>query len=58
MLCSYAFIEYETVEEAARALAEGDNKKLDAQHVLRVSLYSDFDKLLNLNEQYVPPPKV
>ncbi len=53
----YVFIEYETVEGAERALNEGDNKPLDATHVMRVTRYADFDKYISMADEYVPPPK-
>jgi hypothetical protein len=46
------------VADAERALVEGDNKMLDANHTLKLSLYDDFDKYINMNGQYIQPPKV
>jgi hypothetical protein len=53
----YAFIEYATPEDAAVALAKGDQKQLDATHILRVSPYADFDHYIGMADDFVPPPK-
>jgi translation initiation factor 3 subunit B len=53
----YGFVEYMTVAEAALAVKDGDNKKLDNKHKLRVNLWDDFDKLMEVKEEYTTPEK-
>lgn len=54
----FCFVAYETAEMAAKALKEGDGKKLDAKHKFRVSMWDDFHKYSNYPEEYVAPEKV
>jgi translation initiation factor 3 subunit B len=35
--------------------AQGDNKKLDNKHKLRVNLFDDFDKYMDISEEYETP---
>jgi translation initiation factor 3 subunit B len=53
--CGYAFVEYELPEEAQRAVAELNNKKLDAKHTFIVTLLEDVEKIENTTEQWTPP---
>lgn len=55
--CGYAFIEYTTPEMATRAVAEGNNKRMDAQHTLLVNHFDDFEKYSKISEEYTPPKK-
>jgi translation initiation factor 3 subunit B len=53
----YAFIEYETPEMATKAVQEGDNKKLDNKHKMRVNHFADFNKFAAVEEAYEDPGK-
>lgn len=53
----YAFIEYSHPDEASRAIAEGNGKKLDAKHTFAVNSYEDFQRLQSLNDEWTPPKK-
>jgi len=53
----FAFIEYETPEMAAHAAVQGNNKKLDNRHKMRVNIFTDFDKFAEMTEEYVLPEK-
>lgn len=51
----YAFIEYKHPEMAAKAVARGDGKKLDAKHILKVNLLDDIDSVAKVSDEYVAP---
>lgn len=53
----YCFIEYETPEMVVKAIAEGDNRKLDNKHKLRVNIWTDADKYAQVTDDYEPPTK-
>jgi hypothetical protein len=45
------------VQEAAKAVKEMDNHKLDKMHVLRCYRVDDLDRLRNVPDEYVQPEK-
>jgi hypothetical protein len=51
----YAFIEFESPEVARLACEKTQGHKLDKQHIFAVNLYSDFEKLMAVPDEYVPP---
>ena len=51
----YAFIEYDTVEEASKAVQEANGKRLDAKHVMAVNHFDEYDRLQQLSAEWVPP---
>jgi translation initiation factor 3 subunit B len=53
----FAFVEYASRKGAMTALAKGDNKRLDAKHVLRVNAYEDFEHILSTTAEYQEPEK-
>jgi translation initiation factor 3 subunit B len=53
--CGYAFIEYATPRMAQNAVAQGDNKRLDNKHKMRVNVFADFKKFGEMSEEYTPP---
>jgi len=55
--CGYAFIEYETPEMAALAVMEGDHKKLDNKHTLRVNLFDQYEKYAEMKMEYLEPKR-
>jgi len=54
----YGFAEYETPDFATRAVRQLNNLKLDKQHTLLFNLFSDFEKLENLKEEYEEPKDI
>ena len=56
-MVSYAFIEYDTAEEAQRAVAEGDNKRLDVKHILRVNAFADWDTFTKTDAKFEEPTR-
>lgn len=53
----YAFIEYETAEEASRAVSEANGKKFDSKHVMAVNHFDDFERLQAMSGEWVAPLK-
>ena len=53
----YAFIEYETPEEASRAGSGAPSQKLEAKHVMAVNHFDDFDRLAAMSDEWQPPKK-
>ncbi|KAI5067602.1 hypothetical protein GOP47_0018130 [Adiantum capillus-veneris] len=51
----YAFIEYNTPEEAQTARDQADNYKLDKAHIFAVNMFDDFDKYMKVPDQYTAP---
>lgn len=50
-----AFIEFETVEEAEKAIKNVNNFALDKRHTLLVNAFEDIEKYSNTPETYVEP---
>jgi translation initiation factor 3 subunit B len=55
LLSSYAFIEYSTPEEAAKAIVGMNGAAIDKQHTARVCSYTDYERLAHYSESFVPP---
>ncbi len=55
MTLGYAFIEFETTEQANKAIAGWNNKKFDQRHTLKVCPLAEFDRLNKYPVQYQPP---
>jgi translation initiation factor 3 subunit B len=53
----HCFIEFATEEGAKKAVAEGDNKKLDKEHKLRVTMWEDYNRIMEAPETYEPPER-
>ena len=51
----YMFVEYPNHGCAVEAVKALDQYKLDKQHTFTVSLFSDFDKYLNIPDEWEPP---
>ena len=51
----FAFVEYETQEEARAAQKALDGYQLDKSHKFAAILFDDFDRLKNVTEEYVEP---
>lgn len=51
----YFFVEYESKEMAQKAVEEGNNKKLDSKHTLRVNLFDDIDEYSNKSDVMEEP---
>ena len=52
----YMFVAFETAAQAKASLAS-DGKALDRQHSLKVNLFTDFENINNLQEEYQTPAK-
>ena len=53
----YAFIEYGSSSDAARAISEGNNRALDKSHKLLVNSMLDFDRYGGIQDTYQAPDK-
>ena len=51
----YAFIEYDTVEEASKAVLEANGTGLDGKHIMAVNHFDDYDRLQGLAVEWTPP---
>merc|ERR1719412_2714465 len=51
----YIFLEFNHHSNALEAVKSTNNYKLDKQHTFTVNLFSDFDKYLNISEEWEPP---
>lgn len=51
----YIFLEFSNHTNALEAVKSTNNYKLDRQHTFTVNLFSDFDKYLNISEDWEPP---
>ena len=52
---SYIFLEFSNHTNALEAVKSTNNYKLDRQHTFTVNLFSDFDKYLNVAEDWESP---
>ena len=52
-----AFVEFETAEEAQKAIRLTDGYALDKSHVFKVNSFEEAKRLGSLQEQYTPPSK-
>ena len=52
-----AFVEFETAEEAQKAIRLTDGYALDKSHVFKVNSFEEAKRLGSLQEQYTPPAK-
>ena len=55
----FAFVQYETEEEAKQALAKANNYRLDRSHVFKLSPLDDYHKYMAIPDEEVelkPPP--
>lgn len=52
---SFAFVEYETVEQARSALEGCNGYRLDKKHVFSVTYMSDFDKVVATPQELALP---
>merc|ERR1719310_181875 len=52
---SYIFLEFSNHTNALEAVKSTNNYKLDRQHTFTVNLFSDFDKYLNIADDWEPP---
>ncbi|KAK9980676.1 hypothetical protein ABG768_000267 [Culter alburnus] len=53
----YIFLEYLSPNQALEAVKNADGYKLDKQHTFRVNLFTDFDKYMNISDQWETPEK-
>ncbi|KAL5698724.1 Eukaryotic translation initiation factor 3 subunit B [Ranunculus cassubicifolius] len=51
----YCFIEYETNEDAEDMKLKTHGFKLDRNHTLAVNFMDDFDRLMNVQDEWCPP---
>ena len=51
------FIEYATVLEARKTLANANNYRLDKKHTFKIYMYDDVQKLLGVPETYEALPE-
>ncbi len=51
----FAFIEYVDPDQAHRAVMDLDNRVLDPKHTFWARTAGDFERLLNVPEEFVPP---
>lgn len=50
----YCFIEYNTPQEAELAREKTHGYKLDKSHIFAVNLFDDFDKFMNVPDEWTP----
>ncbi|KAJ6829022.1 eukaryotic translation initiation factor 3 subunit B-like [Iris pallida] len=50
----YCFIEYNTPQEAELVKEKTNGYKLDKSHIFSVNLFSDFDKYMNIPDEWTP----
>uniref|UniRef100_A0A8C5E874 Eukaryotic translation initiation factor 3 subunit B n=1 Tax=Gouania willdenowi TaxID=441366 RepID=A0A8C5E874_GOUWI len=53
----YIFLEYAAPTQALEAVKNADGYKLDKQHTFRVNLFTDFDKYMNISDEWETPEK-
>uniref|UniRef100_UPI00398E3F4D eukaryotic translation initiation factor 3 subunit B-like n=1 Tax=Pristiophorus japonicus TaxID=55135 RepID=UPI00398E3F4D len=53
----YIFLEYSSPACAVDAVKNADGYKLDKQHTFRVNLFTDFDKYMNISDDWEIPEK-
>ncbi|XP_055507092.1 eukaryotic translation initiation factor 3, subunit Ba [Leucoraja erinacea] len=53
----YIFLEYSSPTCAVDAVKNADGYKLDKQHTFRVNLFTDFDKYMNISDDWEIPEK-
>ncbi|XP_060116568.1 eukaryotic translation initiation factor 3 subunit B [Heteronotia binoei] len=53
----YIFLEYTSPTHALDAVKNADGYKLDKQHTFRVNLFTDFDKYMNISDDWDIPEK-
>ncbi|XP_028825038.1 eukaryotic translation initiation factor 3, subunit Ba [Denticeps clupeoides] len=53
----YIFLEYAAPSHAQEAVKNADGYKLDKQHTFRVNLFTDFDKYMNISDEWEAPEK-
>lgn len=53
----YIFLEYTNAKDAAQAVKTANGYKLDKHHIFAVNHFEDFEKLVNLKEDWEPPTK-
>ncbi|XP_010454917.1 PREDICTED: eukaryotic translation initiation factor 3 subunit B-like [Camelina sativa] len=51
----YCFIEFNTAQEAQNAKEKTHGYKLDKSHIFDVNKFDDFDRLMNVKEEWEPP---
>jgi translation initiation factor 3 subunit B len=51
----YIFLEYDNPEAALAAVKSVNNYKLDKAHTFKVNLFTDFEKLKNISDDWEPP---
>ncbi|KAF3687879.1 Eukaryotic translation initiation factor 3 subunit B [Channa argus] len=57
MTKGYIFLEYAAPTQALEAVKNADGYKLDKQHTFRVNLFTDFDKYMNISDEWETPEK-
>uniref|UniRef100_A0A3B3TSL9 Eukaryotic translation initiation factor 3 subunit B n=1 Tax=Poecilia latipinna TaxID=48699 RepID=A0A3B3TSL9_9TELE len=57
MTKGYIFLEYAAPTQAVEAVKNADGYKLDKQHTFRVNLFTDFDKYMNISDEWEAPEK-
>jgi len=55
MTLGYCFIEFNTPQEAQNAKEKSHGYKLDKSHIFAVNMFDDFDRLMNVKEEWEPP---
>ncbi|KAJ8351022.1 hypothetical protein AAFF_G00160930 [Aldrovandia affinis] len=53
----YIFLEYTSPNHALEAVKNADGYKLDKQHTFRVNVFTDFDKYMNISDEWETPEK-
>jgi translation initiation factor 3 subunit B len=51
----FAFLEFDTPEQAAHACKSANGFKLDKSHVLQTNLMADYERIINTDQEYVEP---
>ncbi|KAL0733892.1 hypothetical protein Bca4012_010102 [Brassica carinata] len=55
MTLGYCFIEFNTPQEAQNAKEKTHGYKLDKSHIFAVNMFDDFDRLMNVKEEWEAP---
>lgn len=53
--CSYAFVDFRTVEDANLALSALNNHPFDSKHTFKLNRFTDIEGYANMDESYSDP---
>eukprot|EP01048_Picozoa_sp_COSAG05_P013888 COSAG05_NODE_1522_length_4642_cov_18.667841_2_plen_662_part_00 len=50
-----AFLEFDTPEQASKAMKNAQGYKMDKNHVLKTNLMADYERIINTDQEYAEP---